>query len=235
MTLSIRAVFIILAALAVALLTGGLVWWFQGNKLVDIQRERNNLLAERDTLRQVAGGWERAAMTAASEKELLEGVNEELQDHLDDTDRRLRSITSAVLELRDSQGIETHAVSRGDSTTIPWSYQDESVTLRLALAFPGMIRPDPTPPVTGTLDLGVTIRPQIAISCDPDTGAPYANIEAGDERVTVQDLVTTVDEEVACLAAKRPSLGSLIPQPTIGTGIAVGAGAAICYFLCPRR
>jgi hypothetical protein len=229
--MSTRGWFLI-AVSTLAILAGfGVGRWWYGNRLIDARRERANLLAAADTLREVAGGWERRAFIAESEKVLAEKASEELREHLDDQDRRLRSLTTAVIRLSDSQDVDTVAESRGDSTSIRWTHADSTVDLAVALAFAGMIRPDPNPAVRGTVDVGVTLRPEIAVSCDEDRGEPFTNIRLGDDRVTVTDLVTTVDEDVACLAAKRPSLGSLIPQPTIGTGIAIGAGVVAGFML----
>lgn len=234
MTLSLRAVLIAAGVIALALLGAGIGWWWQGQRMIDVQRDRANLLAANDTLREVAGGYERRAFIAESEKALAEKASEELREHLDDQDRRLRSLTTAVVALRDSRPVETTAVSRGDSTSIRWQHADSTVDLAVALAFAGMIRPDPNPVVTGTVKVGVTLRPEIAVSCDEDRGEPFTNIRLGDDRITVTDLTTTVDEDVACLAAKRPDFfGSILPTPSMASGIVFGAGV-VAGFLMAR-
>lgn len=224
------AVFFTVALLATGF---GLARWWYGRQLREERIDRINAEARADTLRQVAGGWEQRALLAENQKELAAAVNEEMRNYLERTDRRLRALTNVVAVVEDRLGIDTNALARGDSTEIHWQHADSVIDLRVALAFPGMVRPDPEPAVTGTADIRARVAAQIGLSCDPATGAPFANASVMDRRIAVTALDVTVDEGVSCLPP-APKFGpldlGLEPNPWW-----FGAGLGAGYFVWGRR
>jgi hypothetical protein len=213
----------VLVVVVFAVLVGSGMRWYYGNALADARVRENNLLAELDTTRTVAGGAERRAFIAENEKELAEALNERQQDYMNDQDRRLRAVAGALVALETRLGVDATAVAHGDSTEIPWEYHDRSIDVRLRLGFPGQIAPNPEPPVTGRIDLSARVRPTIAISCGPD--GVFSNATVDDERFSIEELQTTMAEDVACI--KRPGFPRLFPRLEPATGIAVAVGLVL--------
>lgn len=195
----------------------------------DLVRERNNAEARADTLREVADGWEQRALTM---EEVAAFVSDSMRAHIAALDRQVRAVANVTAQIEDRVDVVTEAVARGDSTRIDWAHSDSAVDLSVALAFPGMVRPDPTPPVTGTAQFSARVDAELIMSCDPQTGAPFANATVLDDRVAITALDVVVDDRVSCLSLKNLAPVSFeITRPNLPW---LAGGAALGFWLGRR-
>lgn len=221
----------------VAVLAGSGVWhvarWIDAREDARQRTELANAKADADTLRLVVDSlekgvrvWERRAhvLTDETRNQLLRSRS--LERRLEEADREARVLASMYAEVRDDLVVLSTAVSRGDSTVIPFEHADEVFTVSGSTRFPGTIRPDPEPPTRTDLAVAARVRALLSVSCEEKGGDPHAEATTFDSRVTIRDLAVAVADDVACWP-DPPSFGDLLPNPSIGNlGLAALAFAA---------
>jgi len=198
--------------------------YFYGNQVVDLKRERNNALAEADSLRIIGDKLvARLAFTTNDRDEMVKRLSEEMAEAIEGRDLRLRAMARLNADLHVQ--IEDLVVERtfsDNSTTFESVYKDSVVSLTFGQEIQGEIRGDILRSwATVAATLGITL----AITCDEEEGMPEFFVETMDPRLQITGLDATVDEGVACLEQQRPRLlGLQISGPKmLGIGSLIGA------------
>lgn len=222
MLTNFKAVMTVIVVLLVVAAPAGAMRWWMARQLHQERIETLRQKALADSLREVVGGWEIRALLAEKDSETLADVNADLRKTIEDSGRTVLAATSALARFESSNRIATTAAGGASSTRIAWENEDPRLHIGVDLEFPGVVSPNPNPPVTGTADVAAIVRPDVVLSCGDD-GGPVVNVGFDDERVTVFDLVSRVPESMACLPPPPTFWETFIPDITPGNALLGGA------------